>query len=504
MVDDEEIPSRPDAGEVAKTGATIEGLLQPYIGELSPHPREFQRYRQSYQDDYQMFDYYRRTLADEQVYSTLNQRLDAVIAVPWEVKPAGTMLRDRQAADRLREDLEAIDFNRICRQMLYGVFFGYAVGEVMWAPGLSRVMLTDIKVRAPDRFRWEDSNKLMLRTFNNPRGTAIPDAKFWLLARPGEHGDTPHGPGLARWCYWPAWLRRNGLKFWAVIMERFGSPIPIGTYTKGDMDSRAALLDVLSSFSIGAGIAIPEGQKIDILHAMANSGSGHGDFTKYLDAMIAKVLLGQSSTTEQGPWRGTADVQKDVRDETIISDCNLLNESIRTSVARWWTRWNFPGAAVPNVIRDASPSDDLDALAEREERISRVAGLRPTRQYVEEKYGGKWEPAPVAPPPPMPGNGPAIPATPDIRMAQGAATADRIDVAISEVLDGDGWEPCLEPIIGPILAAARGNGMTLEALRDTLSDTFVEMDRDELVTTLRRMMFSTNLSGQTPPGDSDA
>ena len=59
-------------------------------------------------------------------------------------------------------------------------------------------------------------------------------------------------------------------------------------------------------------------------------------------------------------------------------------------------------------------------------------------------------------------------------------------------------------MIGPILAAAKEDGMTLEALRDLLSHTLVEMDREELVTTLRRMMFSSNLSGQTPQGDSDA
>ena len=500
MADDDKIPARADAGEIAAIGTAVGGLLQPYIGELSPHPRQFQRYRQSHQDDYQIFDLYRRTLADEQVYSTLNQRLDAVIAVSWEVKSGGPKLRDKQAAQRLKQELEGFDFNRICRQMLYGVYFGYAVGEAMWQPGADRVRLTDIKVRAPDRFRWQDS-KLMLRTFEKPSGEMIPDAKFWLLARPGEHGDTPHGPGLARWCYWPAWMRRNGLRLWAIILERFGSPIPMGKYPKADQESQRALLSVLASFAAGAGIALPEGQDIEILHAMGSSGTEHGGFAKYMDASIAKVLLGQSSTTEQGPWRGTAEVQKDVRDETIISDCNLLNESIRTSIARWWTHWNFPGAAVPHVIRDASPPDDLDSLAEREEKISRMAGLRPTRKHVTETYGGEWEPAPVAPPPSM--NDPATRLIPDLHMAASGSTRDGIDAAISAEIDADGWEPYLDPVIQPILAAAEDDGMTLETLRDRFSDLFAEMDTTEFVTVLRRLMFSSNLSGQTPQETND-
>ena len=46
--------------------------------------------------------------------------------------------------------------------------------------------------------------------------------------------------------------------------------------------------------------------------------------------------------------------------------------------------------------------------------------------------------------------------------------------------------------------------MTLEALRDLLPAMFAEMDSEELVTALRRMMFSSNLSGQTPQDDSGA
>ena len=493
-----ELPARPIPGEVAATGQSIHGLLQPYIGELSPHPREFQRYRSSWQDDYAIFEYYRRSLADEQVYSTLNQRLDAAIAVPWEVRPGGTMLRDRRAADLLREDLEALDFNRISRQMLYGVYFGYAVGEAIWAPGSDRVRLADIKVRAPDRFRWDEDNKMMLRTFDNAHGTPIPPAKFWLLARPGEHGDTPHGPGLARWCYWPAWMRRNGLRFWAIILERFGSPIPIGTYPKNDIASRTALLDVLRGFAAGAGVALPEGQSIDMLHAMTNSGTNHGDFAGYMDSMIAKVLLGQSSTTEQGPWRGTAEVQKSVRDEVIIADCNLLDESIRSSIATWWTGWNFPGAAVPEVIRDASPPEDLDARSQREERIARMSGLRPTPQHIRDIYGGDWMEAPAPAPPADPDMPPEPETDPAMDLAGPDARDDPITAAIAARLDGDGWEPYLEPILAPILAAAGEDGMTLEALRDRLGATFAAMDADELVETLRRMMLSTQMSGATP------
>ena len=91
----------------------------------------------------------------------------------------------------------------------------------------------DLRTRAPDRFRWERDRELLLRTYQNPWGAPVPPAKFWVLARPGEHSDVPHGAGLARWCYWPAWMRRNGHRFWAVAIEKFGSPTPKGSYPQG-------------------------------------------------------------------------------------------------------------------------------------------------------------------------------------------------------------------------------------------------------------------------------
>ena len=495
-------PARPDTAEVAGIGGGMGGLLQPYIGELSPHPRETHRYRQSMSDDFEVLQHYRRTLADEQVHSTLSQRLDAAIAVDWTVEPGGTKRRDRQAAESLHEQLDALDFNRICRQMLFGVYYGYAVGEALWAVDGARIVLADVRVRAPDRFRW-DAEGLMLRTWERPRGEPVGPAKFWVLARPGEHGDVPHGVGLARWCYWPAWMRRNGHRFWATTLERFGSPVPIGKYPRGDMASRAALLDTMRHLSAGSGVAIPEGQDLAMLFSLRSFGTDQDSFSKYMDSMIAKVLLGQSSTTEQGPWRGTAEVQKDVRDEVVASDCGLLDESFTNTIARWLTAWNFPGAAVPKLVRDASSPEDLDARADRETMVAEMSGLRPTRKHVEEVYGGEWEDKPA--PPPMPANPDADPdEDPPAAELASPRQADELDVAIDALL-ADEWEAIVDPVIGPVLAeaeAALERGDTLDALRDRLPAIFAEMDSDRMVLVLRHAAFSATLSGMTADNES--
>ena len=136
------------------------------------------------------------------------------------------------------------------------------------------------------------------------------------------------------------------------------------------------LLKVVSSIASGAGVALPEGQSIELLQSAARAGGDFKDFVGYFDTSITTLLLGQSSTTDQGPWRGTAEIQKDVRDEVIASDCHLLDAALNMTIARWLTAWNFSGAAPLRIAHDASPPEDLDKRASREETIGST-GMTP-------------------------------------------------------------------------------------------------------------------------------
>lgn len=401
----------PPGGEVA--GSRIDRLLAPYIGELPLDPRSEPRYSYDHTEETQALQLYRATLRDERCMAALDQRLNAAISKPWEVEPGGEAAVDRAAAGDLAEQLQALEFERICRQLLHGVWYGWAVGEAMYGRDDRRVILNDIVVRSLDRFWWSDRNELLLRTWREPQGEPVPPGKFVVLSRPGEHDDLPWAPGLARWCYWPVWLKRHGLQFWAIALEKFGAPTTVGKYPSGaDEKERQKLLQVMQSLATGNAVAIPEDQEIELLATgQRQGGSGGNDFSafvEHLDKCITNTILGQSSTTDQGQWRGTAEVQKDIRDETVAADTRLLDATLNGTIARWLTAWNFPTAAVPKIRHDADPPEDLDARAKREEIISRTTGLKPTEQHIVDVYGGEWEEKPSPPPldPAQPGGGP--------------------------------------------------------------------------------------------------
>ena len=525
-------PAGPPGGEIA--ASSIGGRLQQYIGELPADPRQPSRYADSWRDESQALRLYRDILRDERCQAALEQRLDAAISRPWEVEPGGEEGRDREAAEDLAEQLKAVEFDAICRQLLHGVWYGYAVAEAIWARGESRVELAELIVRAPDRFRWSPEGAPLLRTEQDPYGAELPPGKFVILARPGEHGDLPHGRGIARWCYWPVWLKRHGLKFWSVSLEKFGAPSVVGTYppaaTAGE---KAALLELVQAYATSVGVTLPEGQAIEIVESARRAGGDFEQFVAYLDRQITTTILGQSSTTDQGPWRGTAEVQKDVRDETVAADCRLLDSALNATIARWLAAWNYPGAAVPRIRRDTSPPEDLDARASREEIISRTTGLKPTQAHVEEVYGGEWEqapePEPVAPEargieespeargdrPPGAAPDPADDEAPEgedgedvlaaLAVLARARSRDTIGDAVTRLVM-DEWEPLMAPVIEPLLLAA-GEGLergeTLEQFRARLPDLLAAMDDAPMVETLRRMGFSAQLSGQAGLTDDD-
>ena len=394
-------PARPRQGEVA--GSNIGNLLAPYIGELPLHPTAEPRYAYFNTDETAALQLYRSILRDERCSAALDQRLNAAISAPWEVEPGGETARDREAAEDLREQLDGIEFDRISRQLLFGVWYGWAVGEAIWRPGAGRVELADIRARSLDRFWWSPKGELLLRTWSKPDGEPVPAGKFVVLCRPGEHDDLPWTPGLARWCYWPVWFKRHGMQFWSVALEKFGAPTAIGTYPKNSgPGEKEKMLSLVNALATGVGVAIEEGQKLELLAtAQRTGGSGGGDFSafvEYLDRSITTTILGQSSTTDQGPWRGTAEVQKDVRDETVAADARLLDATLNGTIARWLTEWNFPGAAIPKIRHDADPPEDLDARAKREKTISETTGLRPTEAHVVDVYGGEWEEKPMPEP----------------------------------------------------------------------------------------------------------
>jgi phage gp29-like protein len=333
---------------------------------------------------------YEQVAQDDQVKACLQQRFRAVTAHEWEVLPGGDKRIDKAAAKHLEDQLKAIKWDDITEKMLWGVFYGFSASEVIWKQDDSKIVIDNILVRNRRRFHFNQDQQLVLKTFQSPLGEQLPDKKFWYFTVGADHDDEPYGRGLAHWLYWPAFFKRNGVRWWLRFLELFASPARKGTYPSGATNAEKDVLwEALANFGQDDRMMIPEGLDIEFLESARNGSVDYKAMCDQMDAAISKVLLSQTMTTDNGSSQSQAEVHQDVADSVIESDADLVCDSFNSTVVRWLTDWNFPGAAYPKVWRKLESEPDLDALADCDTKLQGL-GISLKPEAIVGKYGDDY------------------------------------------------------------------------------------------------------------------
>lgn len=462
-------PSRLPAELATPIATTGDGrdITRSYISELE-QPRD-PRLSQSVD-----WGVYERILMDDQVKSCMEQRIRAVVSRDWAVTSGaeGVPAADH-AAERMEAQLRRIGWDQRTERMLWAVFYGVSVAEAMWAPrrdaGRIEMQWDQLRVRHARRFRWDSGGRLRLLTRTNQRGEILPERKFWVVTSGGTNDDEPYGRGLAEWLYFPTWFKRNGVRFWNIFLDKFSVPTAKGTYPRGSTQREIdKLLEAMMAIANDSGFAIPEGMQVELL-TMAQSGADFGAVCRYMDGCIAKVILSQTMTTDNGSSRSQGEVHADVKLEIIKADTDLLTDSFTTGPSRWWTDLNYgPDVAAPIVSRMVEEEDDLKEAADTDKVLFDL-GWRRTEDSMRDRYGDAYErvPEPATPP----ATEPAVPAQDDPAATDGdrpdnvvplrtpafaePAHGDPVDEAVDAIMQDEGFALDMAAMMDPLLADLR-------------------------------------------------
>lgn len=358
---------------------------------------------------------YEELLDDDVAFSTFQQRRLAVISHDWEVAPGDENdPRSVEAAEHLKGQLKRISFDRISDKMLFSIWFGYGVAEGLYGRDAElKVVLDDIVV--PDRrhFGFTNEGELRLRPGLSLSGESLPANKFWVMRTGASHDFAFYGLGLAHWCYWPIWFKRNVIKFWALYLEKLGYPTVVGEQDDNwTEEEKKGFLATLVAIGRDRAVKVPSGatEGIKLMEA-ARSGAGTSsylDFVGEQNEALMRIVLGQPGTskaTAQGIGGTQAEVHNDVKGEIVKADADLLCESFNSTFPVWLTRWNFgPDVAPPRVYRKLEQEDDLDTIADRDVKLDKL-GIRRTDDSIEETYGPGYERKEEPDPPAVPAQG---------------------------------------------------------------------------------------------------
>lgn len=381
---------KPEPALLGEIATTRDGrdITQPWVRGL----REARDPKLSTAIDWGAYDV---VFNDDQVFATMQQRIGSVVSRNWSVLPGDEDdPRSVAAAERFDQTLKALPWDRITRKMLMASFYGYSVAELIWGVRDGLFDIVGIKVRHARRFRYDEENRLRMLLPGNMQGEILPFKKFWVHAVGAPDDDSPYGLGLAHWLYWPTLFKRNGIRFWNIFLDKFGTPTAMAKYPQNATpDQINKVLAVLQAIATDSGFAVPESFSVELLSAARSGVSDFHQLCTYMDGAISKVVLSQTMTTDNGSSRSQAEVHGGVKMEVTATDADDLTESFSNGPggeggpARWWTDFNFGAdVAAPIVRRHVEEEEDTKTTADTDKVLHEMGWVR-TEDSFSDTYG---------------------------------------------------------------------------------------------------------------------
>lgn len=448
---------------------------------------------------------------DPWAFDKLQKRKLAATARPWVVEPGGKRAIDRKAAAWLDGKLKTWAFDKWWFDLSDAVLKGFAVGEVMWAVDAAGLVVpAALLSRDQRRFVFDEDRRLRLLTWADMvTGEELPERKFIIHQCGGKAGD-PYGKGLGHQLFWPVFFKRQGIAFWMVFCEKFGSPTVKGTYPQEMLDEdQQKLLNTLTNIAQESAVIVPEGTVVDLLEA-ARSGTvnTYDQLCRFMDEQIAVAVVGQTLTSSQGSSgsRALGEVHAEVQAEIIDADCDLLARTLNDTLFLWLTEYNFPGAAPPQVWRPRPTREEDEAKVKqaridaRDKARSFVTAMRndgwepeDPQAGLEEQAEGAWTyvgkpaPDPAKPEPPAFAD-PPVPA-PVTRDAMDDL-ADQLDAVAAPAMDA------LIDRLRRLVDQVEAEGGTLQDVADRLAALYPQMDAAALGQAMAQAMTVAALQGR--------
>lgn len=349
---------------------------------------------------------------DAHLHGELFKREAAVSGAEWEMRPPeGSGVVGETVADyvaRVVADIESksdvsLSFDDALQWFQGGVYYGRAVAETVWSADGRRPerlemvhprrlsYATDWRLHLWDATgggsgplgRTETPLEAAYARFPGVPLDAFPVGKF-IVHRPRVRGGYPQRDGLGRTVAWYAMFKRFAIRDLLAFAEWAGRGLRVGKYQSGNDPSKPvrasqqdvdALQEALEAMSSTVSVVLPDTTAIDIANA-PNTQDVHDQLTRLCNGEMSKAILGGTLTSDSGSSGGNralGEVHERVALQIARRDAAALASTLRRDLFRPMVERRFgPGAPVPTIAFAVDPKADLDALANRIEKMVRV------------------------------------------------------------------------------------------------------------------------------------
>lgn len=446
------------------------------------------------------YQIYEQALADPRVRSAFEKRIGALAAFPIQLDPASDDPADVAAKDLVERAFNGFPFQRVCKDLLRAIIFGFSPVEIMWAIVDGEIMPVDAYRRDPRRFRFAADYSLRLIDWTNVLyGLPVPDRKFIVHTFDRHDGD-PYGRGLGSILFWPALFKRQNLAAWLIHNDKFASPTVHGKHpADADETVKEKLLASCSVVALQTAIITDSETEIDLLEASHAGGSDtYGALDDKLNDDISEVLLGATFAANSGALDGGSGAEADTSDrlELAKADAGDLVETLAKTLIQWIVDLNIPAAKPPVLSWLIDAEEDLVKRAQVDNTIHSW-GFDPSPEYVTKTYGGEWTKSAPPPPPPnpfgLPAQGDPPPQFAEPTPAGTLAIAKLAERGADQVGDTiAGWVGMVRQLLG--------QAGSLEEARDRLTELYPQMSGAMFAEIMNQALQLGDLTGRFEAG----
>lgn len=197
----------------------------------------------------------------------------------------------------------------------------------------------------------------------------------------GEKRDLGIMMYLAPYVIW----KKNAMAAWAEFAEVFGSPIRVGKTDVRDELTRKNMENMLKNMGVASWAVLDLNDNIELMQASRTDAYAVFDkMVERCNSEISKIILGQTGTTDEKAYSGSANVHENVADMIAKQDTLKMQFVIENQLVPMMIRNGFDLTGCTFKYDD---SESLPLAEQAKIDASFMPYVKFEHEYLEHKYG---------------------------------------------------------------------------------------------------------------------
>lgn len=179
--------------------------------------------------------------------------------------------------------------------------------------------------------------------------------------------------------------KKGALTSWAIYNEIFGQPIRIGKMSKRDVKTHQSMVNFLKNMGNNPWAVIDKDDDIQLLESGKTSGQDVYDkLIERANSELSKLILGQTGTTDEKSYAGSANVHERILKEYNESDERFIRFIIQNQLLPFLNKHGF---GLDNLVIDIEEDSELSLIEKSQIDLKLLEFYNIPEDYILKTYG---------------------------------------------------------------------------------------------------------------------